>query len=173
MSKTQKIDPVLQPLRKSGLSAGFKASFATLIALHLLILLSSGFFQGIFLEGGQFILVIQTTLLFIFVSIISNEFTKWQLAKLLEQHSPEILRPNIDFLRQTIFKGAHITSTILLIEVAIMLRFGAPIMEKTPDTFGYLGLVLFVSVPFFLVATYLAIRNVSRKLTTNLTPNKK
>ena len=172
MSEKQKIDPELQPLRKSGLRAGFKASLFTLIALHLLILLSSGFFQKIFLEGEQFILVIQTTFLFIFVSIISNELTKWQLAKLPEQFSLEILRPNVDFLRQTVFKGAHITSFILLVEVAIMLRFGAPIMEKTPDTFGYLGLVLFVSVPFFLVATYLAIRNEFRKLIRDITIKK-
>lgn len=168
MSEKQKINLELQPLRKSGLSAGFKASLYSLIALHLLIFISSGFFQKIFLEGEQFILAIQITFLYIFISIISNEFSKWQLAKLPEQYSLEILRPNIDFLRQTVLKGAHITSVILLIEVAIMLRFGAPIMEKTPDTFGYLGLVLFVSVPFFLVATYLAIRNEFRKLIRNI-----
>lgn len=164
MNEKQKIDPELQPLRKSGLSLGFKASLYSLIAFHFLILISSGFFQKIFLDGEQFILAIQITFLFIFISIISNEFSKWQLAKLPELHSLEILRPNIDFLRQTVFKGVHITSFILLVEVAIMLRFGAPIMEKTPDTFGYLGLVLFVSVPFFLVATYLATRNEFRKL---------
>ncbi|KKT59349.1 MAG: hypothetical protein UW54_C0028G0004 [Parcubacteria group bacterium GW2011_GWC1_44_26] len=90
MSEKQKISPELQPLRKSGLSVGFKASLYTLIALHFLIFLSSGFFQKIFLEGEQFILVIQTTFLFIFVSIISNEFSKWQLSKLPEQHSIEI-----------------------------------------------------------------------------------
>ena len=168
MSAKQKIDPELLPLQKNGLRAGFKASLFTLITLHLLILLSSGFFQKIFLDGKQFVLVIQTTFLFIFISIISNELTKWQLSKLPEQFSLEILRPNVDFLRQTVFKGVHITSFILLVEIAIMLRFGAPIMEKTPDTFGYLGLVLFVSVPFFLVATYLAVRNEFRKLFRNI-----
>ena len=168
MSEKQKISPELQPLRKSGLYVGFKASLYTLIALHFLIFLSSGFFQKIFLEGEQFILVIQTTFLFIFVSIISNEFSKWQLSKLPEQHSIEILRPNVDFLRQTVFKGVHITSFILLVEVAIMLRFGAPVMEKLPQSFGYIGLVLFVSTPFFFVATYLAIRNEFRKLTGDL-----
>ena len=163
MSVQKTINPELQPLRKGGLSAGFKASLATLVALHFLILLSSGFFQKIFLEGEQFILVIQTTFLFIFISIISNELTKWQLAKLPEQFSLEILRPNVDFLRQTVFKGAHITSFILLVEVAIMLRFGAPVAEKLPQSFGYIGLVLFVSAPFFLVAIYLATKNGFRK----------
>ncbi|OIP64919.1 hypothetical protein AUK15_02760 [Candidatus Nomurabacteria bacterium CG2_30_43_9] len=148
----------------SGVSAGFKASLYTLIALHLLILLSSGFLQKIFLEGEQFVLVIQTTFLFIFISIISGEFSKWQLSKLTEQHSLEILLHNVDFLRQTVFKGVHITSFILLVEIAIILRFGAPVMEKLPQSFGYIGLVIFVSTPFFFVATYLAIRNQFRKL---------
>ena len=164
MKERIKIDPELLALQKSGLSAGFKASLYTLIALHFLIFLSSGCFQKIFLEGEQFILVIQTTFLFIFISIISNEFSKWQLSKLPEQHSLEILRQNVHFLKQTVFKGVHITSFVLLVEVAIMLRFGAPVMEKLPQSFGYIGLVLFVSTPFFFVATYLALRNQFRKL---------
>ncbi len=163
MSEKQKIDPELQPLRKSGLSSGFKASLFTLIALHLLILLSSGFFQKIFLEGGQIILVIQTTFLFIFISIIANEFFQWQIGKLSEQHSLDTLRANATFLKQTVFKGAHITSFILLVEIAIMLRFGAPAAEKLPQSFGYVGLVLFVTAPFFFVATYLAAKNRFRK----------
>lgn len=159
----KKINSELLPLQKSGLSAGFKASLATLIALHLLILLSSGFSEKIFLDGKQFVLVVQTIFLYIFISIISNEFFKWQISKLSEQHSKELLSANTPFLKQVVFKGAHITSFILLVEIAIMLRFGAPILEKTPDTFGYLGLVLFVSAPFFLVATYLAAKNGFRK----------
>ncbi|KKS57840.1 MAG: hypothetical protein UV24_C0037G0002 [Candidatus Nomurabacteria bacterium GW2011_GWA2_42_41] len=157
------INSELLQLQKSGLSAGFKASLATLVALHLLILLSSGFFEKIFLDGKQFILVVQTIFIYIFISIISGEFFKWQIGIISEQHSKDLLYANTSFLKQTVFKGAHITSFILLVEIAIMLRFGAPILEKTPDTFGYLGLVLFVSTPFFLVATYLAAKNGFRK----------
>ncbi len=164
MNGKQKIAPELLPLQKSALSLGFKISLYSLIAFHLLIALSSGFFQNIFISGEQFILVIQTTFLFIFISIISNQFSKWQLLKLLDLYAIEILRSNIDFLRETVLKGVHITTVILLVEVAIMLRFGAEVMAETPNNFSYLGLVLFVSVPFFLVAIYLAVRNELRIL---------
>lgn len=159
MNTTLSSNLELRSLRKSGISAGFKASALTLFSFHLLILISSYFFVEIFSKGNQFILIVQASFLFVLLSLISNGFVKSQLHKITEQYGANVLNTQMPFLKKNVFGGARIASFILFIEIAALLRFGAPAMEKLPQIFGYLGLVLFVSTPFFFVAIYLATKN--------------
>ena len=141
-------------LQKLGIFAGFKASFAILLALHLLVWLSSYPFLVIF-YNNPLVYLIQAGLLFVFLVILSYWFIKLQLKNVTQQLIS--INTNLPVLRQSIFNGVHITTFLLLFEIVIWsFIFTSTVVYKLPQIFGYLAPVFFISTPFFFIAIYMA-----------------